>query len=814
MKRFVRLCVGSTAIALGLGIAPIAAAAGAAAHASTPGLRGGISTPRVVNLRAVSRETAQRHPVIATPLREANPGQIASRRAAAIRSGGRRSGLTALGPSRTGIQAASGGQTWSRFPAMNLSRQLALLGPDQGWQPPDTQLAAGPGALLEATNDNLSMWSKTGALLGLADLNLFFHVPAGQSFTDPRVLYDTQAGMWIVSGWSLDSTATFTSTFLAVSQTSDPFGNWNVYTIATSTGGIATDQPMTGVCDGMVVMSWNEYSGSGANFDGAAVFAVQKSALIAHDALTPLNDTSFLYNNRFSIAPAQSLGSSPTCWMTVNLADQLLVPVTITSPTLGVIALTGTPGTSTFQQTETDVPIQATNVPPSPRQPSGTTNDTALDDRFLGAVWQNNHLWTTATDACTPSGDTATRDCLRLDEVDTSGTPTLSLDTDLSQAGTDEYYPAAGPDSAGNLYVSFSASSPSLRPGAYAVVSASSSLGTFSAPVTIQSGQGSYDGGPNSRWGDYSAVALDPSVPGTAWATGEYAPSDAAQGDWATATAMVSLTAPPAPAIAAAVRGAGGVPYAQAPQLGSGWRSLGGTVAAPPAVVAAATPYATTPASPLFIATGTNKLLYMRGVTGGWQRVGPVTASCLGSPAAVITGGHLYVACEGTNRALYYNSTTVPTSGLPQFTSGWKNLGGVLTAGPAVAPINGVVTFFVRGTNGHIYLRTLSAGFAQQPWTCLGQPAAAQETSSRSTIFACEGTNHALYVSANGGLRWGPTVSMGGTLTAGPAIAATSRVAYLLGEGTTSAVYERTLTSGFISLGGIVFGGVGAAALN
>src|SRR5260370_35996350 len=87
------------------------------------------------------------------------------------------------------------------------------------------------------------------------------------------------------------------------------------------------------------------------------------------------------------------------------------------------------------------------------------------------------------------------------------------------------------------------------------------------------------------------------------WMSGEYAPSDAASGDWGTATAEVSLTAPPARAIAVGAEGGNGALYAQAPQLGSGWHSLGGTIIAAPTVAARPHPHGTTPAQPLFLAT-------------------------------------------------------------------------------------------------------------------------------------------------------------------------------------------------------------------
>lgn len=272
------------------------------------------------------------------------------------------------------------------------------------------------------------------------------------------------------------------------------------------------------------------------------------------------------------------------------------------------------------------------------------------------------------------------------------------------------------------------------------------------------------------------------------------------------------VTAPPAVAVGA--EGGDGALWVQAPQLGSGWHSLGGKIIAAPAVAAAPNPDGATPAQPLFIATAANHKLYLRSLTAGWQELGPFTATCLDGPAAVITGTTLTVACRGTDNALWVNSTTLPTSGLPQFSRGWTSLGGTLSAGPAAAPVGGVMTFFVRGANGYIYTRTLTAGYTAMPWACIGHPAAALQAAAGDTVFACQGADRALWEASNAGAGWTAAVSLGGALVEGPGVAAASRVPEFVAEGSNKAVWARTAVSGWHSLGGAVVGGVGAAALN
>ena len=289
--------------------------------------------------------------------------------------------------------------------------------------------------------------------------------------------------------------------------------------------------------------------------------------------------------------------------------------------------------------------------------------------------------------------------------------------------------------------------------------------------------------------------------------------------DWSQAFTLTVTQAPAAPAVAVGAEGTNGALFVQEPQLNVGWQSLGGRITGPPAVAAPPNPDSASPAAPLLIATGTDRHLYVRSLTAGWQKLS-ATASCLGPPAAVITGSlpagpfTLTVACRGLDNALWQNSATLPASGLPTLTSGWTSLGGVLSAAPAVAPVGGAITFFVRGTNGRIFTRTLTAGYATTPWSCIGTPAAALQPATGITVFACQGTDHALWYATDPGTGWTPAASLGGILIGGPGIAATSSQIELYVEATNHSVVWRTPTSIWNDFAGRVVGGVSAVALN
>ena len=86
--------------------------------------------------------------------------------------------------------------------------------------------------------------------------------------------------------------------------------------------------------------------------------------------------------------------------------------------------------------------------------------------------------------------------------------------------------------------------------------------------------------------------------------------------------------------------------------------------------------------------------------------------------------------------------------GLPTL-NGWQSLGGVLSAGPAVAPVGGTLTFFVTGSGGGLYSRTLTTNYVGLSAACKGHPAVA--TQGSVSYLACHGSDDALWYSVNSG---------------------------------------------------------------
>jgi GH25 family lysozyme M1 (1,4-beta-N-acetylmuramidase) len=250
--------------------------------------------------------------------------------------------------------------------------------------------------------------------------------------------------------------------------------------------------------------------------------------------------------------------------------------------------------------------------------------------------------------------------------------------------------------------------------------------------------------------------------------------------------------------------------WVQTPQLGPGWHSLGGQILAAPAVVGL--PSTEGLASPLFIVTGTDHSLWERTLGSGWAPLATVPTYCLGSPGATVIRSVLYVACQGGDRGLWVAETTVSSNGLPSI-SAWSSLGGGLSAGPAVAPVGGVPTYFAEAGGGQIWLRSPATSWSPTSWFCEGHPAASVAPGGTTTWFGCHGADGQLWTSTNSGSGWSEAAPEGGALLGGPGLGITSTTGFFVAEGTDQAIWVATPTTSWTSLGGVVVNGVGAVGL-
>jgi hypothetical protein len=275
------------------------------------------------------------------------------------------------------------------FEGLNLYQQRYARGGNQFTvEPPDQALCAGNGYVVEAVNDVLNVFDTTGSSLLVdntatnivsgfprdvnhaVDLNSFFgYAPAidrttgvrAEFVTDPSCLYDAATQRFFVVVLTLDSLPNGAFTLvnhldLAVSQTPDPTGLWNIYRIdvtndGTNTGGVNPgpylgDYPHIGADAYGIYLTTNAYPWNYGGFAGAQVYALSKAQLVAGAANVTMQhiDTSGTVNAGsddgstqpgFTLWPAQSPGTTSydlskggtEYFLSSNAADEATHPV-------------------------------------------------------------------------------------------------------------------------------------------------------------------------------------------------------------------------------------------------------------------------------------------------------------------------------------------------------------------------------------------------------------------------------------------------------------------------------------------------------
>ncbi len=208
-------------------------------------------------------------------------------------------------------RAKSNPQLIQSFDGLNFYDQRFANGGNQfSVEPPDQGLCAGNGFVVESVNDVLSIYDTSGArLVGPVDLNTFYGYPLainrsnnkrGPSVTDPSCYYDTDTHRWFQVVLTLDhvgTTANLAGTNhidIAVSQSADPTGGWNIYRLPVQNNGTEGtpdhqcaggfclgDYPHIGADANAFFITTNEFSLFGSGFYGAQIYAISKRALAA-----------------------------------------------------------------------------------------------------------------------------------------------------------------------------------------------------------------------------------------------------------------------------------------------------------------------------------------------------------------------------------------------------------------------------------------------------------------------------------------------------------------------------------------------------
>ena len=391
--------------------------------------------------------------------------------------------------------------------------------------PPDTVGAVGPNHYVQMVNGSIQIFNKSGTTLyGPVTSNTIWSGFGGSCQTrndgDPIVLYDRQADRWLVTQFT---TASPYMICAAVSTTADPTGSY--YRYAFNVGSDLPDYFKFGVWADAYYMSANETT--------YTAYAFNRTNMLTGAAATFVKftgQTNLLMPADLDGATAPPAGS-PGIFYTFK--DDSFHGG---SDRLEVFNLTvnwATPASSTFALVNT-IPITSYTytvcgffvldcIPQN-----GATATQRLDPvsewPMFRLAYRNFGTHQSLVGNFTVDVGTD-RAGIRWFELRRTGVGAWSLYQEGTHTSADTVHRWMGSiaqDRQGNIALGYSASSattvPSIR---YATRLASDTLGTLQAEVTLQTG-GGYQNQSHSRWGDYSAMDVDPTNDCTFWYTTEY----------------------------------------------------------------------------------------------------------------------------------------------------------------------------------------------------------------------------------------------------------------------------------------------------
>ena len=387
--------------------------------------------------------------------------------------------------------------------------------------PPDTNGTVGATQYVQWVNSSFAIFNKsTGALIaGPTAGNTLWSGFGGGCQTnndgDPVVLYDKAAQRWVFSQFSVSTTPYLQC--VAVSTTSDATGTYNRYSFQYSG---FDDYPKMAVWSDAYYETFNIFAG-GTTFSGADACAYNRTAMLAGSAATQV---CFQQSTAVGgLLPSDIDGSTAPPAGSPNY----LVYYGTNSLNLYKFHVDfATPANSTFTG-PTVIPVAAfsalcsggTCVP----QPGTSQQLDSLADRLMYRLAYRNfgsHESLVVNHSVTAGSGGG----IRWYEIQNpSGTPTVAQQGTFAPDSSYRWMGSIAMDQSGDIAVGYSVSSSSVNPSVrYAGRVPTDPAGTLESEVNVVSGTGSQSGSSLSRWGDYSAMQVDPVDDCTFWYTQEY----------------------------------------------------------------------------------------------------------------------------------------------------------------------------------------------------------------------------------------------------------------------------------------------------
>lgn len=402
--------------------------------------------------------------------------------------------------------------------------------------PPDTEGDVGLAHYVQAVNSILAVYTKTGTrIFGPVATSALWAGFGGECEAnndgDPIVLYDDAADRWLVSQFAIAADG---HQCIAISTTGDPTGSYHRYDFNVSPGTF-NDYPKLGIWSDGYYMSANQFAGS---FQGAIAVAFERDKMLNGQPaqMVKFGPLSCGTECPFSIQPSHFEGGTAPPAGSPNTFIQSWDDEVWGSGSgpdgyrlWNFTVNWNSPGSSSFvslpqvNAPEFDAEFCRFNRACIPQPRPGEKLDVLGQFTMFRAQYRN--FGTHESLVINHSVDVTGRSVagVRWAELrDNGGGWVLHQSGTISPNNDNRWLGSIAMDKQGNIAVGYSVSSKNVTPSIrYVTRNAGDPLGTMGGEMTLHAGTGVQQSS-SSRWGDYSAMSVDPADDCTFWFTQEY----------------------------------------------------------------------------------------------------------------------------------------------------------------------------------------------------------------------------------------------------------------------------------------------------
>jgi hypothetical protein len=391
-----------------------------------------------------------------------------------------------------------------------------------GW-PPDPNGDVGPDHYIQTVNTSMAIYNKiTGAEIVRLSMNNFFTGTGTLCDTmnrgDPVVVYDRFEDRWLVTDFAYSDTGGPYYECLALSQSGDPVsGGWYMWGVSISSTSL-NDYPKIGVWSDGYYASFNMFRKTltGWSWDGVQLWAFEKASMLS-GVLKSVYFSLSPSSSYFSLLPAHALSEPPVgapgYYASVLSPNNLQIwklhadwdsPAnsSLTGPT--VLSVADFAAAASIPQQGTSILLDSLSYRPMMQLIYRSVDG-------VESLWMNHTVASQGVAA------------IRWYEVhNPGGAPSLFQQGTFQPDSNHRWVGSLAVDQDGNMAFGYSISSASIYPAIrFTGRLAGETLGELpQGESTLIQGNGSQTN--TTRWGDYSAMSVDPNDDCTFWYTNEY----------------------------------------------------------------------------------------------------------------------------------------------------------------------------------------------------------------------------------------------------------------------------------------------------